>query len=548
MKILRLLFLFLLLSFSVRAQDSELIARMDSLLSATYPDDEPGATVLVKKGDKVLLREAYGMADMELQVPMSPEYVFRLGSITKQFTAAAILMLREQGKLKLDEPITTYLKNYPAETGDKVTVWHLLNHTSGIPSYTSLPDMPSFIRRDLSLTELIAKFKDMPLEFEPGSQWSYNNSGYILLGAIIESVSGMSYERYIEDEIFKPLGMSDSHYGNVSDIIPGRVEGYGKSGDDIKVADYISMTLPHAAGSLLSNVDDLAKWDEALYGESLLPRAALQESWTAAQLNDQTNTGYGYGWLLGQANGKQVIEHGGGINGFRTILTRVPEEELLVVILQNREWNSPPALATKLSDMVLGTKEPVAIKVKSKKLKEYTGNYRITDENFRVVTLRNDSLISQRTRQPEFVLIPVGKDEFYSAGDAHGRFVFLRDKKGEVTELVFRPRTGMVSRSYRTDDPAPAEPEEVVLDDVDFHRYAGTYNLAPNFDLTVFVEEELLKIQGTGQSSVEVFPKAENRFFAKVINAEVEFIEENGEIVSLILYQNGQEIPAPKVK
>ncbi|MGB3182645.1 MAG: serine hydrolase [Cyclobacteriaceae bacterium] len=546
----KILLFSLLICFSpgIRAQDSNLTARMDSLMSANYHADEPGATVLVKKGDQVLLRKAYGMADMELGVPLKPENVFRLGSITKQFTAAAILMLREEGKVKLDEPLTTYLTDYPAETGGKVTVRHLLNHTSGIPSYTGMPDFSTYIREDLNLDGLIAKFKDLPLEFEPGTEWSYNNSGYILLGAIIEAASGKTYEEYIEEEIFAPLGMENSYYGNVSDIIPGRVEGYKRSGEEIQVAGYLSMNLPHAAGSLLSNVDDLTTWNEALKGESLLPRAALEESWTPAKLSDGTDTGYGYGWLLGESGGKRVIEHGGGINGFRTIISRVPDEDLLVVILQNREWSSPPSLAVQLTDMVLGKDSPEPYKVKGRKLKDYTGNYRITDEAFRVVTLRNDTLVSQRTRQPEFVLVPVGKDEFYSPGDSDGRFVFVRNKKGEVTELVFRPRTGMHSRSYRTDDPAPAEPEVVEIKKGAMERYTGTYELAPNFALTVFMEDESMKIQGTGQPAVEVFPKSDNRFFAKVVNAEIEFIEEDGEVVSLILYQNGQEVPGKKIE
>ncbi|MFA0960894.1 serine hydrolase [Roseivirga sp. BDSF3-8] len=542
-------YLLLLASLPLAAQDSDLARRLDKLMTDTYPEGEPGATVIVKQGDDILLRKAYGMADMELQVPMQPENIFRLGSITKQFTAVSILKLREEGKLELDEKITTYLKDYPAETGDKVTVRQLLNHTSGIPSYTSQSDFPTYMTDHLSLSELIDKFKTLPLDFEPGTEWSYNNSGYILLGAIIEAVSGKSYEEYVEQELFAPLGMEHSYYGNVKDIIPGRVEGYGKDGENIIVAPYLSMSLPHAAGSLVSNVDDLAVWDKALYEGNLLPAESLKEAWTGSLLANGADTRYGFGWQVGQVGEYTSIEHGGGINGFRTMMIRVPEKELLVAVLQNREWDAPVNLAVSLAETALNTGgEPIAVKIKPKKLKEYTGNYRVTDEAFRVVSIRNDTLFSKRTRQPGFALIPVAKDEFYSPGDNYGRFIFKRDNKGNITQLVFRPRGGMESPSFRTDDPAPAEPEVVEADPASYDRYIGKYQLAPAFALTVFTQGESLMIQGTGQQAIEVFPKSDKRFFAKVVNAEIEFLEENGEIQSLVLYQGGQELPGKKVE
>lgn len=549
MKNLSLLFLVILLTLPAMAQDTGLAARMDSLLSASYSPDGPGGVALVKKGDQVILRKAYGMADLELDVPMKPENVFRIGSITKQFTAVAILQLRDEGKLNLDEPMTTYLKKYPAETGDKVTVKHLLDHTSGIPSYTGLPEFGAMMRKDMSPAEITETFKDLPLEFEPGTDWSYNNSAYILLGMIIEEVSGQTYEEYIKQHIFEPLQMTSSYYGDPEKIIPNRVEGYSKRGDDVSIAGYLSMTLPYAAGSLLSSVDDLAKWDEALYDERIVSQAALKEAWTNTSLADKRSTGYGYGWFSSELNGKQVIEHGGGINGFVSYFIRVPEEELVVVTLQNFNGQNVSQIAERLLMMAMDVNEvPETAKVSSKKMKEYAGNYKLEGGDFRVVTLEDGKLYSQRTGQEKLELIPVGKDAFYYTDEPTGRFLFVRDKKGKITDLAYQPRIGMATYAVITDEAPPAGPQEIEMEPEAFEAFTGEYELAPEFVLTVSREGDALMIQGTGQPAIRVFPMAESRFFARAIKAEVEFKEEGGEVTSLVLFQNGQEMPARKIK
>ncbi len=253
--------------------------KIDKYLSSLYKNDMPGAAVLVAKGGDVILRKGYGMADMELGVKMRPEMVFRIGSITKQFTSVGIMILVEQGKIKLDDLITVYLTDYPLK-GKKVTVRHLLNHTSGIRSYTSMPEFGKIMRKDLSVSELIDVFKNEKFDFDPGDKYLYNNSGYILLGAIIEKVSGEKYADYIKENVFDKAGMENSLYDDTAAIIKNRAKGYSLTKKGVVNASFLSMTLPYAAGSLLSTVDDLYKWNRALNSGQLISKKSLKQVYT----------------------------------------------------------------------------------------------------------------------------------------------------------------------------------------------------------------------------------------------------------------------------
>lgn len=291
----------------------DLTHTIGNLFEEKYKPTEPGAAVILVRDGRVLFRKGYGMANLELAVPIEPDMVFRLGSITKQFTAVAILMLADQGKLALEDPLSRFLPDYP--THDHfISVEHLLTHTSGIRSYTDIPEWRPLWRKDFTVQELVDFFKYQPMQFTPGKQFSYNNSGYILLGAIIEKVSGQTYEAFIQQNIFNPLGMRQSYYDDPIRVISRRVAGYDKVGETYTNAAYLSMTQPYAAGSLASTVDDLALWDNVLYTEKLLKQESLQRAFTSYRLNDGSETGYGYGWAILEYKGHRLIEHGGGIN------------------------------------------------------------------------------------------------------------------------------------------------------------------------------------------------------------------------------------------
>src|SRR4030042_1214216 len=295
--------------------DKDLSAQIDKLLSDVYKPGQPGAAVLVKKQGQVILRKGYGLANLELNVSVEPDMIFRLGSITKQFTAVAILMLAEDGKLSLQDEITKFLPDYPTQ-GKKITVEHLLTHTSGIKSYTDLPEWLPLQRKDMSVSEIIDLSKDKPMEFAPGERWEYCNSGYILLGAIIEKVSGKPYADFLQERIFGPLGLQSSCYASTSRVIPRRVPGYSKGNAGFENAPYLSMSQPYAAGSLASSADDMAPWTESLLSGKLLKRETLERAFTSYKLQDGLDSGYGYGWGISNYEGHALIEHGGGVYGF----------------------------------------------------------------------------------------------------------------------------------------------------------------------------------------------------------------------------------------
>jgi CubicO group peptidase (beta-lactamase class C family) len=399
-----------------RLEIDDLTAYLDQVFRQAYPDDEPGGAVLVVKDGETLLREGYGIADMELGVPVTPDMVFRLGSLTKQFTAVIVMMLAEENVLSLQDEITTHLPDYPPPA-QVVTIEHLLTHTSGIPSYTDNSEVMASADQDRTVDEVIAIFEDEPLQFAPGSQWRYSNSGYFLLGAIIEAVTDKTYAEVVQERIFDPLEMRNSYYGNFEQIIPGRARGYHREEDIYTNAPTISMTMPYAAGSLLSTVDDLARWDAALHAGELLPREVLDRMWSAYTLTNGEETGYGYGWMIADFDNKRVLQHGGGIHGFSTFALSVPEEKVYVAVLSNNPHTrhaSTQWLAQKATSALLGQPlEWESVEVDSAILERYVGVYEIDPETERVVTVEDGKLFTQRTGGMKNQTAPASETEFF---------------------------------------------------------------------------------------------------------------------------------------
>jgi len=408
-------------------------------MAAVYGPDQPGAALLVMKDGEALVRKAYGMADLELGVPLEPDMVFRIGSMTKQFTAVAVLMLVEQGRLGLADPLTRYLPDYPAH-GRTITIEHLLAHTSGVPSFTSLPAWRPLAREDLTLGELIDVFDDEPLEFEPGERWKYSNSGYVLLGAIIEKVSGLTYEAFLRKHVLDPLRLKHTYCGSTNRVIPRRVPGYAAGPDGTFVnAQYISMTQPYAAGGLLSNLDDLAAWNQALLGNALIKRETLEKAWTAHELPDGSSTGYGYGWSIGEREGRRVVHHDGDIDGFAADGILFPEQRLFVAILTNSEVDErrPGRLASRIAALALGTPwaGPRAISIDPALLDEYAGEYELAP-GFTVRFFREGTrFLSQGTGEPAVEIFPESETRFFSE-ISEATLEFVRDEAGTVTGYV----------------------------------------------------------------------------------------------------------------
>jgi len=527
--------------------DKQLAAKCDQLMSEQFKADETGGAALIAKKGQIIYKKAFGMANLELNIPMLADNVFRIGSISKQFTAVAILQLMEQGKLGLQDDITKFIPDYPTH-GHKITIEHLLTHTSGIQSYTGMKEFGTISRLDKTPEELIAFFKNQPMEFAPGTKWNYNNSGYFLLGYIIEKLSGKTYPEYVEENIFKPLGMTNSYYGSDSKIIKNRAAAYSKNEKGFINAEPLSMTLPYAAGSLQSTVEDLYKWNQALHSYKLVKKESLDKAFTPYVLSDGKKTDYGYGWSIGKIQGSPTIEHGGGIPGFLTMGIYLPKEDVFVAVFSNCDCNAPEDIAAKLGALTIGKPfEYKEMKVDSNELKKLTGVYEMEggDEK-RYISYTDNQLFSQRNRSTKFKIKPYEKDKFFFES-LMNTIEFMRNKTGDVDKLIFKNK-GEPTIWNKTNKPLPAVMEIDVAESI-LDTYVGEYELGPNFILTVTRDKNQLITQATGQGKIEIFAESETKFFVKVLDAQLEFIKNvSGKVEKLILIQGGRKMDAKKIK
>jgi CubicO group peptidase (beta-lactamase class C family) len=421
----------LLLASACLAQDN--VSRMEQVVQSYVDSKQFMGAALVARDGKVLLSKGYGFANLEWGVLNSPASKFRLGSITKQFTAACILLLEERGKLKVDDPVKKYMTDAPA-AWDKVTIFNLLTHTSGIPSFTGFPDYASTEAIATTPEKLVARFRDKPLEFQPGEKWNYSNSGYVLLGYLIEKISQQSYSEFVQENIFTPLGMKDSGYDSNSAIILHRASGYTPSAKGTIHAGYIDMSIPFSAGSLYSTTEDLLRWEQGLMGGKLLSVASL------AKMTTPFKNDYAFGLAVHAVNGHKVIEHGGGIEGFNTEIAYYPEDKLTVVVLANLNGGVPETIANALAQVAHGEKvvlpsERKEITVSPAVLGAYMGTYQLTPDFAIVVTLEGGQLMEQATGQPKFPLFAESETKlFLKVVDAEVEF--FKNENGEVTHLI----------------------------------------------------------------------------------------------------------------
>ncbi|GAA4274403.1 serine hydrolase [Aquimarina gracilis] len=515
--------------------------KFDTLLNEKYKPDGPGATVLISKKGEIIYHKAFGLANMELETPMKTDNVFEIGSITKQFTAVAILMLMEQGKLTIQDEITKFIPDYPTH-GKKITIHHLLNHTSGIKSYTSM-NLSEIAAKDMTPTELIDYFKNEPMDFDPGTEWRYNNSGYIILGYIIEKTSGQTYEDFIEEHIFKKLNMNDSRYGHKGEIIKNRASGY-QTRDGYVNANYLSMTLPYAAGSLMSTVKDLHKWQNAINTNMLVKAETIQKAFQNTKLNNGKPTYYGYGWTVNEINGTPTIEHGGGIFGYTSYQLYIPDEDVHAAILTNCNCNSPTDITIRLAAIAIGksydNKEKITLPKED--LQQLVGVYEFEDSAVRIITLEENQLYSQREGSSKFKIFPKNKTTFFY-DDSFSEIQF--NKNNKKTEAVFINRINK-SKGEKTDRPIPSEKKAIKVSEDVLKQYVGIYEISKGFDLKVTLENGKLISQATGQGPIEIHAETEAKFFVKEFAAAIEFIKENDKVTSLVLHQGGQKTPAKK--
>ncbi|HEY9183647.1 MAG TPA: serine hydrolase [Gammaproteobacteria bacterium] len=422
----------LALSLAANAQD---IVRMRDVVRHCVDDKTFMGAVLVARDGEMLLNEGFGFANIEWQIPNTPTTKFRLGSITKQFTAAAILLLAERGKLSLDDPIR---KHWPDAPGawDSVTIYHVLTHTAGISNLTSFPEFATFRVSPSPVEKTIALFKDRPLEFVPGSQMRYSNSGYVLLGYLIERISGQSYAAFLRENIFEPLGMQDTGYDEHAAIIERRAAGYSPSPNGFVNSPYVDMTIPGGAGGLYSTTEDLLRWTQGLFAGTLLTGASLEKMTTPFRDN------YALGVNVTERNGRKAIGHNGGIEGFNTSLAYYPAEKLTIVVLGNLNGGAPTQIASQVAAVMFG--EPIAlpsarteVQLPPEVLDDYAGAYPLAPNFILTVTVVNGGLISRATGQVEVPFYAEAKDKFFArALDA--QIEFVRSDDGNVNGLILQ--------------------------------------------------------------------------------------------------------------
>jgi len=552
MKFKSLLLSVLFVSGVLPAFSQVLTLEFDKLLQENFKPDGPGAAVLIAKKGQVIYEKAFGMANLELGVPLKTDHVFRIGSVSKQFTGAAIMQLVEQGKLSLQDELTKFIPDYPTQ-GKKITVEHLLTHTSGIKSYTDMKEWtPEVHRKDFTVSALIDFFKNQPMDFDPDAKWQYNNSGYILLGYIIEKVSGQTYGEYVTEHIFKPLGMKNSYYGDVEPVIKNRAAGYSQAGPagPYLNAAFLSMTQPYAAGSLLSTVEDLYTWTKALHSGKVVKPESLKKMTTPYTLPDGTNTHYGYGLQMGNLLGSPTVEHSGGIHGFLSDLVYLPNEDVCVAILTNCDCEPPSNLTARLAALVIGKPfQPASTKVETSDLEQYVGVYENDKKEQRIVTAEGGQLYSQRTGGQKFKINPYGPDQFFFE-ESFARITFQRESGSKkVVKAIVSDRTAADNLWTKTDKPLPSAPKELQLTEAELDKFLGEYELMPGFNIAVTREGKQLFCQATGQQRFEVFAKTPTRFFLKVVDADIEFYpDEKGVVNKMKLYQAGQEIEGKRIK
>ena len=328
--------------------------KTDSIIKTEFGDiNGPGRVFMITKNGKPIYKKAFGKSNLELNTDLNLESVFQLGSVTKQFTAIAILILEEQGKLKVMDPVSKYVPDY--SSGDKITIHHLLTHTSGIRDFTKMKSLSEIAQKEMKPKMMVDFFKNEPVDFSPGEKFEYNNAGYVLLGYIIELASGDTYENFIQKNIFDKAGMTNSYYASDRKVIKNRAYGYHQKEHGYVNKTVISFSVPFSSGSLMSTTTDMLKWQNALNQNLLLKPENAQKAFRKYKLNNGEEFTYGYGWHIKEIAGQPTREHGGSIFGFKTMGIYFPKQDIYVLGLSNCDCNSPTKVTTDIANLAIKT-------------------------------------------------------------------------------------------------------------------------------------------------------------------------------------------------
>lgn len=552
--------------------------KIDGFIQKMADYNSFSGSVLAADEREVLFKKGYSFANREWEIQNQPDTKFRIGSITKQFTAAIILKLREEGKLKLDDKITDHIDYYRKDTGDKVTIHQLLVHTSGIPSYTSIPNFFQEISiKEFTVEEFVKEYCMKDFDFEPGTDWAYNNTGYYLLGVIIEEITGMTYAEALHHYILDPLEMNDSGFDDFSEILKNRATGYSNLFLDYYNSPYLNMDLPFAAGAMYSTVEDMYKWDQALYGTELLSQESLDLFFKPHV--EAMGGQYAYGWFISEVDvdndgeKEKMIRHGGGINGFNTLIVRIPSKGQLLVLLNNTGGAALGFMSDQIFKIMNGLdyeypKKGIGMalyeKYEDAGIDEAIEFYnRLKEDDELDIFNRDRSELNSlgyylmntvkdlNAAEKIFKLNTEEYDDWYNAYDSYAEALMKQGKTDEAIEyykksLEMNPGNNnaveMLKKmgvEYSVDISVPVE----IL-----KQYIGVYELMPNLKITIRLEGDQLFARASGQPEFEIYPMSENRFFYTAVKAEIEFHKNDGVVDGMTLYQGGNELPGKKIE
>ena len=507
----------------------------DKLVHALYSkldgQPNPGIAVLVAKDGKIIYEKGYGFADIANKVKITPQTKFRIGSITKQFIGASIMKLQEQGKINVQDKLSKFFPDFPR--GNEVTIHHLLTHTSGIRSFTSKDSFLIDVLKPVTNEQLLNYFKNEPYDFNPGEQYRYNNSGYFLLGYIIEKITGAPYGAFLKKEFFDPIGMTNTGVHTPKIKLTNEALGYEKDGEKYKRALDWNMDWAGGAGSLYSTVGDLYKWNEALFGNKVLKPESMKAAFTPVVLNNGSKpagTEYGYGWGLGEYRGMSNIGHSGGLHGFISQLQRLPEQKFTVVMLTNV---LPPQVEidpTRIAELYLwkdmAKQTSFAQQAAEKDMEKYTGRYDFLTGAVMLISKENDGLFAQLSGQPKFPIFPAGKGKYFWKV-VPAKIEFVTDAQGKVTHANFE------QGSFKVNAPKMKDIAIVQADTTLFSSYTGLFKFRDT-EVTITSENGRLYGQGANEPKYELHPLSDTSFILNELNATLTFKKDAAGKVNII--------------
>jgi len=540
----------LIVSINLHAQEKNKIPGLDNYISNIFRslqiDTMPGASVLVSQNGDIIYQKGFGYADIEKKIPVTPDTKFKIGSISKQFTAVAILKLQEEGKIKTEDKLSKYIPDFPR--GNEVTIYQLLTHTSGIHDYNSTPNLD--VTKPITPQALLDIIKKLPYDFNPGERYLYNNSGYFILGYIVAQLSGKTLSEYLNETFFKPLGMKNSGIYETNIVLNYEAQGYSMNGEKVKKADFQEMSWALGVGSIYSTTKDLYKWNEAIFNWKVLSNATLKTAFTQTVLNSGGKVDYGFGWFLITNRGFKFIQHSGGVSGFSAYLEHQPENNLTVCVLLNSlpspEGIHPIFNGQAISEFILQDKMEkqnigVDTIVSENILKKYVGRYNYGQGMAMWVTLKEKQLFGQMTAMEASPLTPISENEFYfKARNAKIKFV---PDTSSIIDRLFQYQNGEFFEATKLKDETP-----VKINPDFYDKLTGKYDFGNNYVIEIIKENDKLFVLTPYMPKYELLPTSELDYFAMEVASKISFIlNKEGKAESLTSTFDGMILPATKL-